>query len=98
MNNHINILPKRAKFYLKSSKTRCGSLRRSPRPPNREGTPTRNYCLLHWMILSLTFVSVTFCPYPNHYVHTNLSNTILSVYHCVLTILSVYHFVRTILS
>src|SRR6218665_2390387 len=39
---------------------------------------------------------VPFCPY--HFVHTILSNTILSVYHFVHTILSVYHFVHTILS
>src|SRR6218665_1814200 len=54
---------------------------------------------------------VPFCPY--HFVHTILSNTILSIYHFVRTILSipfcpytissntilsVYHFVHTILS
>jgi len=46
MKNHLNILWKQAKFDLKCSKMcwrlglrprpRWGSLRRSPRPPNRE--------------------------------------------------------------
>src|SRR6218665_2175670 len=50
MKNHLNILPKLASFDLKCSKMRwrlglrprprCGSLRRSPRPPSREGLRT----------------------------------------------------------
>jgi len=36
MNNHLNMLPKQAKFDLKCSKMRLG-LRRSPRPPSRKG-------------------------------------------------------------
>ena len=53
MNNHLYIVPKQAKLDLESSKMRwrfgfrhrpLRSLRRSSRPPNREGTP--NYeCL-----------------------------------------------------
>ena len=47
MNNRFNMLPERTSFDLKCSKVRWrlglrprprwGSLRRSPRPPNREG-------------------------------------------------------------
>jgi len=45
MNNHLNMLPKKIKFDLKC----WGSLRRSPRPPNREGQapPIINSSLRH---------------------------------------------------
>ena len=46
MNHHLNMFPKQAKFDLKCSKMRwrlgLGSLRRTPKPPNREGNPSHH--------------------------------------------------------
>ena len=52
MNNHLNMLLKQAKFDLKCAKMRWrlglrsrprwGTLRRSPKPPNRERNPSHH--------------------------------------------------------
>ena len=98
MNNHLNILPKRAKFYLKSSKTRCGSLRRSPDPlivrenPHQELLPKPlDDCIPDICIRNILSVPQPLCPY--QFVQYHFVRVSLCPYHFVCIPFCPYHFV-----